>query len=136
LRIFIDSPLLIYLNTLKSPELRTAYESFYLDLLSNHRAYSDILVLDELIYISKRKYNVPYGVTLNFIESIVLPYVEILPLGLKEFERAAEILKSINIKPSDALHAAVMIINGISKMVSEDREFDKIKEIERIWLSR
>ena len=136
MKVFIDSPLLIYLNTLKSPELRTAYENFYLDLLSNHRAYSDVLVLDELIYISRRKYNVPYDITLDFIESIVLPYVEILPLNAKEFEKAAEILKSINIKPSDALHAAAMILNDISKIASEDREFDKIKEIERIWLSR
>jgi len=135
LRVFIDSNLLIYLNALKSPELRARYESFYLDLLSDNKAYTDVLVLDELIYISKRKYNVPYNISLEFLESIVLPYVEILPLGKREFDKASELLKSLNIKPSDALHAATMILNGISKIASEDKEFDKVKGVERIWIS-
>lgn len=63
---------------------------------------------------------------------IVLPYVEILPFDTKEFEKAAEILKSINIRSFDALHAAATTINGISKIAPEDGEFDKIKEMERI----
>ena len=135
MRIFIDSPLLIYLNASRSPELRTKYENFYLSLLSEHRAYLDVLVLDELIYVSRRKYRVPYDVSLEFIESIVLPYVEVLPLATEEFREASEILRSSNVKPSDALHIAVMKLNGITKIVSEDRELDKIEGIERIWLT-
>ena len=135
MRIFIDSPLLIYLNASRSPELRTKYENFYLSLLSEHRAYLDVLVLDELIYVSRRKYRVPYDVSIEFIESIVLPYVEVLPLAVEEFRKASEILRSSNVKPSDALHIAVMKLNGISKIVSEDRELDKIEGIDRIWLT-
>ena len=45
-----------------------------LDLLSRHKVYIDVLVLDELIYVPKKKYGVPYTLTLEFIESIVLPY--------------------------------------------------------------
>ena len=135
MRVFIDSNLLIYLNAMKSPELRASYESFYLDLLSDNKAYTDVLVLDELIYVSKKKYNVPYSISLEFLESIVLPYVEILPIGEGEFDKASKLLKSLNIKPSDALHAATMMINGISKIVSEDMEFDKIEGVERIWIS-
>jgi len=48
LRIFIDSPLLIYLNASRSPELRTKYESFYLSLLSEHRTYLDVMVISAL----------------------------------------------------------------------------------------
>ena len=80
MRIFIDSPLLIYLNASRSPELRAKYENFYLSLLSEHRAYLGVLVLDELINVSGRKYRV-------------------------------------------------------SKIVSEDRELDKIEGIDRIWLT-
>ena len=135
MRIFIDSPLLIYLNASRSPELRTKYENFYLSLLSEHRAYLDVLVLDELIYVSRRKYRVPYDVSIEFIESIVLPYVEVLPLAAEELREASEILRSSNVKPSDALHIAVMKLNGITKIASEDRELDKIEGIERIWLT-
>lgn len=135
MKIFIDSNLLIYLNALKTLELRKNYEDFYLSLLSNYKAYLDVLVLDELIYISKKRYNVPYEISIKFLESIVLPYVQILPLSEVEYKKASEILKINNVKPSDALHIAVMIINNITKIASEDKELDKIKGIERIWLS-
>jgi len=55
-----------------------------------------------------------------------------LPLNAKEFEKATEILKSINIRSFDALHVAATIVNAISKIASEDGEFNKIKEMERI----
>ena len=132
MKVFIDSNLLIYLNVLKS-KYRSIYESFYLNLLSTHKAYLDVLVLDELIYISKRKYNAPYDLTLSFIDSIVLPYVEILPLGEEEYMKASEILKTYEIKPSDALHIAAMALNGITKIASEDEEMEKVEEIQRIW---
>jgi hypothetical protein len=135
LKIFIDANLLIYLNVLKSPKLREAYENFYLNLLSDYKAYLDVLILDELIYISKKKYNTPYQTTLEFIESIVLPYVDILPLAEKEYKKTAEILKNYKIKPSDALHIAVMTLNGISKIASEDKEIEVVKGIKRIWLT-
>ena len=134
MRVFVDAPLLIYLNATRTPEVRRAYEDFYLDLLSKHRAFSDALVLDEVIYVSKRKYNVPYDVTREFIESIVLPFVEILPIGAGEFEKASEILRSHRVRPSDALHLGAMAVNGITSIVSEDREFDGIEGVKRIWL--
>lgn len=132
MKVFLDSNLLIYLNILKS-DYRRIYEAFYLNLLSAYKAYLDVLVLDELIYISKRKYNAPYDLTLSFIDSIVLPYVEILPLGEEEYMKASEILKTYRVKPSDALHIAAMTLNGITRIASEDEEMDKVEEIQRIW---
>jgi len=134
LKVFIDANLLIYLNTVKSPGLRKTYEDFYLDLLLDYKAYADVLVLDELIYISKRRYSVPYEITLEFIDSIVLPYIEVLSLGEREYMKAAEVLKAHDIKPSDALHVAAMVLNYIPKIASEDKEFDRIKGISRIWV--
>ena len=133
MKVFIDSNLLIYLNVLKST-YRAVYENFYLNLLSANKLYLDALVPDELIYVSKRRYDVPYEYTLNFFESIVSPYVEILPLGEREYIEASKILKTYKIKPSDALHIAAMTINGILKIASEDEEVGRVEEIQRIWL--
>lgn len=134
MRVFLDSNLLIYLNAVRTAEVRVIYENFYLNLLSENKAYTDVLVLDELLYISKKKYNIPYDVSIEFIESLILPYVEILPLGSEEFREASEIIKSFSIKPSDALHVAAMLMNDIRRIVSEDREFDKVGGLERIWV--
>jgi predicted nucleic acid-binding protein len=39
-------------------------------------------------------------------------------------------------KPSNAIHLAVMEKEGILNIVSEDNEFDGVKEIKRTWLNK
>ena len=134
MKAFLDTPLLVYLNTVADDERRTIYENFYLDLLSRYKLYTDVLVLDELIYVSKRKYNVPYAVTIEFVESVVLPYVTVLELGEEEYREAAELITRYNLKPSDALHLAAAKLNGISIVISEDRELERIPDIKRVWI--
>ncbi|MEM2494139.1 MAG: type II toxin-antitoxin system VapC family toxin [Nitrososphaerota archaeon] len=40
-----------------------------------------------------------------------------------------------NLKPSDAIHLATMEKVGIKNIVTEDEDFDKVKEVKRIWLN-
>ncbi len=134
MKVFLDAPLLVYLNTVADDQRRLVYENFYLDMLSRHKLYTDVLVLDELIYVSKKKYGIPYDVTLDFIDSIVLPYVTIVCLGEEEYQEAARLMLGHRLKPSDALHIAAMKTNGIRLVVSEDRELDRVPEVKRIWL--
>jgi len=132
MKVFVDASLLVYLNTLRTPEKRRPYEDFYLRLLSKYKAYTDALVLDEVIYVPAGKYKVPYEISLEFIDSTVLPFVDILPLGEEVYRKAAEMLKTRRVKPSAALHVAVMTLHGIRKIASEDRELDKIEGITRV----
>lgn len=74
---FLDANLPIYLNVILDRGRREIYENFYIDLLRSHAIYTDALMSDEVIFISRRRYGVPYEVTLEFIESVVLPYVAI-----------------------------------------------------------
>ena len=134
MKVFIDANLLVYLNTLTTEEIRRTYESFYLNLAVEHRMYTDALVLDEVIYISKKRYLVPYVTTLSFVESIVLPYITVLPLSEAEYNEAAKIIEKYNVKPSDALHIGAMRTNDINVAASEDEELDRIEEIKRIWI--
>lgn len=133
MKAFIDTGLFVYLNVMKSRE-RIVYEEFYEHLLQDYITYTNILILDELIYVSYRKYRVPYTLTLEFINDNILPYVEVLNIGLSEYRYAEKILREHNIKPSDAIHAATCLNNNIGFIVSEDRDFDKIPGLTRIWL--
>jgi len=131
----MDSPLLIYLNTVTDLRDRYMYENYYLlELLSKHKVYTDVLVLDELIHVSKKKYGVPYELTIDFIESIILPYINISELGEEEFKYASKIIVEHKLKPSDPLLVSAMLNNGINLIVSEDREYDKTKQIKRTWI--
>jgi len=135
MRAFIDSNLLIYLNVTSDPDTRISLEEFYVDLVRNHELYLDPLVLGELLWISKRKYRIPYDITSEFIISVVDPFVEVLSLGREEILESITILK-YGLPPSDALHLAAMKLNGIDTVVSEDEELDKVPWVRRIWLKR
>ncbi|MCD6487963.1 MAG: PIN domain-containing protein [Desulfurococcales archaeon] len=58
-----------------------------------------------------------------------------LNLGEDEYEHAVRILTEYDFKPSNALHLGAMFNNGITLIVSEDKEFDKIPTIKRLWIS-
>jgi predicted nucleic acid-binding protein len=124
-------PLLIYLNTVESRELRSSYENFYLDILVKYRDYTDILVLDELIYVSRRKYGIPYDLSMEFVRSVVLPYVTMLSIG-EEYNYAVEAIK-MDLRPSDAMYIGAMRSNGMKLIVSEE-DFDRVEGVRRIWM--
>ena len=59
MKAFIEAPLFIYLNTLSDSNTRMPYENLYIRVLTEYKPYIDVLVLDEVIYVSKKKYEVP-----------------------------------------------------------------------------
>ena len=42
-----------------------------------------------------------------------------------------EIIEKYNLKPRDAIHVASALTNNIKEIVSDDPDFDKVKEIKR-----
>jgi predicted nucleic acid-binding protein len=69
------------------------------------------------------------------LKNTVLPYAEVLPVEEKDSKPAEKYLLKYGLKPSDAIHLATMEKAGISNIVSEDREFDKVRGIKRIWIT-
>ena len=89
-------------------------------------------MLDEAIYVSWRKYGVPFRHTVQLLDEVVLPYTGVLSLGYEEYARARELLGLL--KPSDALHVAAMLNNGVRVIASEDEDFDRVEGIRRLWV--
>ncbi len=94
-----------------------------------------MLVLDGVAYVSKGKYGVDYSDTVDFIDRAVLPYVDILPVGLNEYLRARELMIRYGLKPSDSIHAATIENHGLQAIASEDEDFDKV-QIKRLWIEK
>lgn len=134
MKIFLDSSFLIYLNA-STDESRKPLEQLFKKILPEE-LYTNILVIDETLYISRKKYKIPYDLTFNFIKHIILPYTEIIPIEKIDLEPIRKYLIKYEIKPSDAIHLATMEKKGINNIVSEDEDFDKIKGINRIWLNK
>jgi len=132
MRVFVDASLIIYLNAKLPREEAEKVEKFWLELLKEE-LYTDVLALDEAIYVSKRKYGIDVESTLELIDRAILPYVDILPLGLEEYLKAKEYMVKYRLKPSDALHLAVMDSNGLQVIATEDKDFDRT-HVKRIWI--
>ncbi len=132
MKLFLDACLLIYLNTVTGEEESHKLYDFYLNLLKDE-LYIDMLVLDETLYISRKKYGLSYDITLGFLEENILPFVDIIPLERRDFKLMKKYLVDYSIRPSDALHLVAMDKAGCRAIVSEDKNFDKT-HVERIWL--
>jgi uncharacterized protein len=48
--------------------------------------------------------------------------------------RAQDLVAKYEIKPRDAIHAACALENGIREMISDDPDFDDVKELKRVAL--
>ncbi|CAI1493497.1 Ribonuclease VapC [Thermococcus nautili] len=132
MKLFIDTNLFVYLLT-KTPEDEKKIVTFYAELIENHDLYTSPLVLDETIHVAKKKYGVHYELSIEFIDEKVLPYVEVLPLTVFDYLTARLIITKYNLRPSDALHVAVIENNGLQAIVSEDEDFD-VLPLKRVWL--
>ncbi|MHA1593910.1 MAG: type II toxin-antitoxin system VapC family toxin [Candidatus Baldrarchaeia archaeon] len=136
MRAFLDANLIIYLNTVREEGARRVYEDFFMDVLERYVLFTDALVLDEVLYISKKKYGVPYEVTMELLDDVVLPFVRILPIGDEEFKVMRVVIEKYGLKPSDALHIAVCRRNNIEIIISEDTDFDGIENVRRVWIGK
>ncbi|WP_309493612.1 type II toxin-antitoxin system VapC family toxin [Candidatus Hecatella orcuttiae] len=132
MKAFLDSNLLVYLNTMTGEE-RKSIDKFFRKLL-NETLFTNMLVLDETLYISKRKFKVPYETTLGFLREIVLPYTKVIPLDEEDVKSMEKYLTKHDLKPSDTLHLATMEKAGVTRIVTEDEDYDKVEEVRRIWL--
>ena len=130
--VFIDANFFIYMNT----PIRNldSFIDYYEKELTSTRTFTNLMVLDELVYFSKKKYGIPTNVTLEFIDSMVLPFTSILPLEESDYLIMKETIKYCP-KPSDALIVASMKRSSITDILSEDSGFDKVPGISRRWLN-
>ncbi len=72
---------------------------------------------------------------ISLLQDIYILEMDILPVGSEEIEKMIELTvkyRGKDISPRDIVHAAVMMTNSIKKIISTDRDFDRIDEIQRI----
>ena len=129
--VFIDTNFFIYMNT-PTKTIDEFIEHYEMEISTN-RTFTNMIVLDELIYISKKKYSIPVEVTLEFIDSMIIPFTSILSLEEGDYHVLKDMINYCP-KPSDALIASSMKRASIVDLLSEDNDFDKVPGINRRWL--
>ncbi|KAF5436297.1 hypothetical protein C5S35_09160 [Candidatus Methanophagaceae archaeon] len=130
-KIFLDANYIIYLKYAEDDKI---YE-YCLELLKKVDEYepiTNIIVIDEVVWILWNKYGIDKSEIFEFIDRIV-EFLTIIPLDEEDYKRLKELILNYGLKPSDALHVSTMSKAKTSYIITEDGEFDSVEWIKRIW---
>lgn len=96
-----------------------------------HSAVTSSLTIDEILWVLVR--NKKTELVSEVIDDIYLmPNLTILPTSASAPKNAVRYMQKYELKPRDAIHLAVMEEHGITEIVSDDVDFDRVRGIKRI----
>jgi predicted nucleic acid-binding protein len=134
LKLFLDSSYLIYLRYAESDNVFSYVTGFLRDAVERgEQLLVNIIVIDETTWILTKKFKIPLNEVFELTDKL-MPLLEVIPINYTDYDAMKKVMMEYGMKPSDAIHTASMSKSGAEHIVSEDKEFDKIPWIKRIWL--
>ena len=129
---YIDSNVFLYpvlYNGIKESE--TAREILSDIEGKNIQAYTSTLTWDEISYVVERIFGKTDSIEvgkrfLNF------PFLRFIPVDDEIIRRSQVIREKYNLKPRDSIHLSCAIERNLSEIITDDADFDGIKEITRV----
>ena len=129
--VYIDTNIFVYAimnNDYKGIECRKILSKIG---KKQEKGFTSYITWDEVVFIIE-KYK-GREIALKEGEKILrFPNLEFIDLNNQIVNKAQEIIMNYNLKPRDAIHTASAIVSNIKEIVSDDLDFDKVKEIKRI----
>lgn len=105
--------------------------------IGNVKASTSVITWDETIWALKHTMKDYAFAKTEGNRLLLLPNMIFFDLSFEIVKKAQELIdKYPTIRPRDALHAATAITQGIDTIVSDDSDFDMIKELKRIALAK
>lgn len=90
------------------------------------------LTWDEVVY-AVRRFLGPEDSIAKARELLDFPSVTWLRVDLTVLHRSADLYRSHPMRPRDAIHAAAALEAGEKEILSEDRVFDQVQGLTRVW---
>lgn len=130
--IFLDSNVLVYLIGAPHPNRDLAFAAIDRLARSGERMVTSAEVMQELLHLfSKRPASAALQQALNALRGLA---DEIYPVEAEDVDRAHSVWRAHSgLSSRDALHVAVMQRRGVKRILSYDRDFDRIATIERVY---
>lgn len=97
-------------------------------------AVTSILTWDELVWVCKK--NLAVAVAVEIGKSFLsMPNLRLIDANTPIAENASALMAEYGLKPRDAIHAATAILSGEHEIITDDADFDKVKELRRVSLA-
>ncbi|MDO8467642.1 MAG: type II toxin-antitoxin system VapC family toxin [Nanoarchaeota archaeon] len=128
---YIDSN--IFVHALIQKDARSVKSRGFIKMIINKKisAVTSLLTWDEIVHVIRKFYGQEHSID-EGRKFLSIPNLVFLDVNKKTISYAQELVKKYGLKPRDAIHAATAILNGCDSMISDDSDFDKVKEIKRV----
>ena len=127
--IFLVANILLY--PMLQQESRAAACRIVLNqVVSGAEAATSVLTWDEVVYVV-RKVQGPARAVQQGRLLLQFPGLQFLPVDMEILRRAQKLTERYNLAPRDAIHAATALASGVRDFVSEDADFDIVREFRR-----
>ena len=128
---YIDANIFIY-AVLNSDEKSKQCIQILKKIMNNKIiGFTSLLTWDEFYYSIKKYLNKEDAIKKS-AKFLQFPNLIFLSVDDKIIIKAHDLIKEYNLKPRDAIHAASALIHNIKEIISDDSDFDKVKELKRI----
>lgn len=130
---YIDSNVFIYPVIYSAENLekaRNAKEILLKIEKGKLKAYTSTLTWDEVVWVVSRTMGRDDGADQGK-KLLGFPNLEFIDVDKRVLSSAQSLLDKYKIRPRDSIHLASAITKNVRTVVSDDEDFDKIKDIER-----
>jgi predicted nucleic acid-binding protein len=132
--LYIDSNIFIFASTDKEKLGQNCREIIRLINEQKIACAASFLVVDEVMWILKK--NVGRDDAIKITKAMLSMPIKWVEVDESVIVKMIDIFEKTTLDPRDAIHIASMKELGLSSIVSEDNDFDKIGGIERIDASK
>ena len=123
---YLDSNFFVYLFTQEEDILKKIINN-----LGKHHFYTSCLTYDEVVWVIRKLFGKEISIkSSGFLLSI--SNLNFINVDKEILHKTDEVISYFDLKPRDSLHYASMENNNIKNIVTDDKDFNKIKIIEVI----
>ena len=95
------------------------------------QAYTSTLTWDEVSYVTERLLGKTDAIEIGK-KFINFPFLRFIPVDDEIMRRSQAIREKYHLKPRDSIHLSSAIERNIPTIITDDKDFDGIKEIKRM----
>ena len=130
-KIYLDSTL--FLNSILYRDEKAKECNKILSRLYNGEFFgvTSFLTWDEVVHITNKNLGKSVGLKKGE-EFLIFPNLIFVDVNKIVISKAQILMNEYNLNPRDAIHAATALLNNCNEIISDDADFDKIKELKRV----
>lgn len=129
--VYIDSNIFIYSLGNTDKKTKACIEILKKITKREISGYTSFLTWDEFFFVIRKQMEKDKAIAESW-KFLKFPNLTFLEVNERTIFKAQQLIQKYNLKPRDAIHAASALVNGIKEIISDDSDFDKIKELKRI----